>query len=300
MTRWLITGGGGMLAHDLLAALAGRDVVARTRAQLDITDPDAVEAAVAEVDVVINAAAWNDVDGAESQEAAAHAVNADGPRLLARACRTGGARLVHVSTDYVFAGELPPSIDPAHAPALREDDPVAPRTAYGRSKVAGEQAVLTEGPPEVFVVRTAWLYGEQGRNFVRTMLDLERTRSSIDVVDDQWGQPTWTRDLAARLVLLGESAVPSGIYHVSGAGRTTWCGLARAVFAGVGADPDRVHPTTTARFARPAPRPAFSVLGHDRLTEAGLPPMPRWEDSLRDALPLLAARTDQRDEGSGA
>lgn len=287
MTRWLVTGAAGMLAQDLVAALAGRDVVAATRARLDITDADAVAAAVADVDVVVNAAAWNDVDGAETREAAAMAANADGPRVLARACRRKGARLLHVSTDYVFGGELAPGTDPAGAEAWPEDAVPTPRTAYGRSKLAGERAVLEDGPEDTYVVRTAWLYGEHGRNFVRTMIELERSRPEIDVVDDQWGQPTWTRDLATRLVALGEGAAPAGIYHVTGAGRTTWCGLARAVFAGVGADTARVRGIPTAEFPRPAPRPTFSVLAHDRLAAAGLAPMAQWEDSLRAALPLI-------------
>ena len=285
MTRWLVTGAGGMLGHDLLAQLAGRDVLAQARSELDVTDAAAVDAALEGVDVVVNAAAWTDVDGAESAEEAASAVNAEAPRLLALACRRHGARLLHVSTDYVFAGHT--DGDPATAPAWAEDAPTGPRSAYGRTKLAGEQAVLAGAPEQAYVVRTAWLYGEHGRNFVRTMIGLEASRPTVDVVDDQWGQPTWTSDLAARLVALGESDAEPGIYHAASAGRTTWFGLARAVFAAVGADPERVRPTTSAAFARPAPRPAFSVLGQDRLTKAGVAPMPPWEDALARAVPVL-------------
>ena len=290
MTRWLVTGAGGMLGRDLLALLPAQDVTAATRAELDITDPAAVADAVQGIDVVVNAAAWTDVDGAESDEGAAAAVNADGPRLLARACHREGARLLHVSTDYVFDGSV--SGDPAEAPAWAENAPTGPRSAYGRTKLAGEQAVLAEAPALGYVVRTAWLYGEHGRNFVRTMIGLAASRPTVDVVDDQWGQPTWSRDLAARLIALGGADAPAGIYHAAAAGRTTWYGLARAVFAAIGADPDRVRPTTSAAFARPAPRPAFSVLGQERLTAVGVAPMPRWDDALSEAMTVLA--------GSGA
>lgn len=290
MTRWLVTGAGGMLGRDLLALLPAQDVIAATRAELDITDPAAVADAVHGIDVVVNAAAWTDVDGAESDEGGAAAVNAEGPRLLARACHREGARLLHVSTDYVFDGSV--SGDPAEAPAWREDAPTAPRSAYGRTKLAGEQGVLAEAPDGGYVVRTAWLYGEHGRNFVRTMIGLEASRPTVDVVDDQWGQPTWSRDLAARLIALGEAEAPAGIYHAASAGRTTWFGLARAVFAAVGADPDRVRRTSSAAFARPAPRPAFSVLGQERLAAAGIAPMPRWDNALTEAMAVLV--------GSGA
>lgn len=290
MTRWLVTGAGGMLGRDLLALLPAQDVTAATRRDLDITDPAAVAAAVRGVGVVVNAAAWTDVDGAESDERAAAAVNAEGPRLLARACHREGARLLHVSTDYVFDGSV--SGDPATAPAWPEDAPTVPRSAYGRTKLAGEQAVLAEAPDGGYVVRTAWLYGEHGRSFVRTMIDLEASRPTVDVVDDQWGQPTWSRDLAARLIALGEADAPAGIYHAAAGGRTTWFGLARAVFAALGADPERVRPTTSAAFVRPAVRPGFSVLGQSRLALAGVEPMPAWEDALSRAMPLLA--------GSGA
>jgi dTDP-4-dehydrorhamnose reductase len=295
MTRWLVTGARGMLGRDLLAALSGREVLATDLPELDITDAAAVAAALDGVDVVINAAAWTDVDGAESHAAAAMTANGQGPRVLAQACRASGARLVHVSTDYVFAGAIADSADPATAAPYREGDPTGPRTEYGRSKLAGELAILEELPDQGFIARTAWLYGEHGRNFVRTMLMLERTKPELDVVDDQWGQPTWTSDLATRLVALGEADAEPGIYHLTGSGRTTWCGLAKAVFAGIGADPARVRPTTTDKFPRPAPRPAFSVLGSERAAAAGIEPMPAWETSLAQALPRLV----RLEEGSG-
>jgi dTDP-4-dehydrorhamnose reductase len=188
-----------------------------------------------------------------------------------------------VSTDYVFAGD---ATEP-----YPEDAPVNPVNAYGRSKLAGERAVLETLPETGYVVRTAWLYGQQGKNFVTTMLRLAKERDTVDVVDDQLGQPTWSMDLARRLVELaglgGQSRAPAGVYHGTASGQTTWYGLAREVFAGAGLDPDRVRPTTSDRFVRPAPRPAYSVLGHARWAAAGLPPLRSWKEALREALPGL-------------
>jgi dTDP-4-dehydrorhamnose reductase len=282
-TRWLITGAGGMLGRDLVRVL--RDypsvtVTAVDRAGLDICDPDAVARTVAGHDVVINAAAWTDVDGAEAAEDAATDINGRAVADLARACAAAQARLLHVSTDYVFPGD-------AHSP-YQEDAPTKPINAYGRGKLLGEEAVLRALPGAGYVVRTAWLYGEHGRNFVTTMLRLAAERDTVDVVNDQHGQPTWSYALARRLVELGGMALragaPAGIYHGTAAGETTWYGLARAVFAGAGLDPDRVRPTTSDAFVRPAPRPSYSVLGHDRWAAAGLLPMAAWDESLTQAL----------------
>ncbi|MFC7533555.1 dTDP-4-dehydrorhamnose reductase [Actinoplanes sp. GCM10030250] len=275
--RWLITGAGGMLGQDLRTVLAGSDVVAARRAELDITDPAAVASAVAGVDIVINAAAWTNVDGAESEEEAATAVNGHAVGLLAAAA---GKRLIHISTDYVFDGG-------ASTP-YAEDTPQAPVNAYGRGKAAGEQAVLAAGG---YVVRTAWLYGEHGPNFVRTMLKLASERETLDVVDDQEGPPTWSFALAQQIVALAHAAssgrAAPGAYHGTAAGSTTWFGLARAVFAEAGLDPERVRPTTSDRFPRPARRPAYSVLGHGRWSGTGVEPLPHWRSMLTEALPTL-------------
>jgi dTDP-4-dehydrorhamnose reductase len=276
MTRWLITGAGGMLGRDVLAALAGADVTALRRADLDITDPAAVHAAVEGHDVVVNCAAWTAVDDAETQEAAAFVVNAVGPQLLARACAATGARLVQPSTDYVFAGD-------ATTP-YPVDAPAAPRSAYGRTKVAGEWAVRAELPHAHWILRTAWLYGEHGPSFVRTMARLEADREFVDVVDDQHGQPTWTRDLAERIVALVEADAPAGTYHGCASGQTSWHGLAAEVFTRLGADPARVHTTTSAAFVRPAPRPAYSVLDLTGWDKAGLAPMRDWREALAEAV----------------
>lgn len=284
--RWLITGAGGQLGSDLVAVLSrGTDgsVAALTRHELDITDPVAVTAAMAEhrPDVVVNAAAYTAVDAAQTDEPAAYRVNAIGPGVLAAGAARSGARLIQVSTDYVFDGD-------AGRPYVPEDVP-SPRSAYGRTKLAGERVVLDLLPDSGYVVRTAWVYGQVGSNFVKTMLRLERDRATVDVVDDQRGSPTWSRELAEGLAELGRSTAPPGLYHCTGGGDTTWCGLGQAIFAAVGADPARVRPVSTAQFPRPAARPRFSVLSNARWREAGLTPLRDWQAALAAALPLLQA-----------
>ena len=285
MTRWLVTGAGGMLGTDLVAALTARGelVTGMDRADLDVTDAAAVTEAIARYgsDVVVNCAAWTAVDDAETSEELALAVNADGAANLAASCAKLGARLVQVSTDYVFAGD-------AGRPYAENDVP-APRTAYGRTKLAGERVVLDRLPGSGYVVRTAWLYGAHGPNFVRTMIKLEDQRPTVDVVDDQHGQPTWTMDLSRILEVLVTSGAPYGAYHATSSGETTWCGFAREIFSGLGLDPARVHPTTTEAFPRPAPRPAYSVLGHDAWHRAGIAPIRSWREALAEALPSIVA-----------
>jgi dTDP-4-dehydrorhamnose reductase len=235
---------------------------------------------VAGQDVVVNAAAWTNVDGAEADESAATAINGTAVAHIARACAAAQARLLHVSTDYVFPGD-------ATTP-YQENAHTKPINAYGRGKLVGEEAVLRALPDTGYVVRTAWLYGEHGKNFVATMLKLAANRDTVDVVDDQRGQPTWSYALARRLVELGGTALrgaaPAGVYHGTASGETTWYGLARAVFAEAGLDPERVRPTTSDAFPLPAPRPSYSVLGHERWAAAGLVPMAPWQESLGQAL----------------
>jgi len=271
--RALVTGASGMLAHDLVPALraAGWVVTAMDRADLDVTDPAQCVAAVEGHDLVVNTAAYTRVDDAETDEAAAFAVNAVGAANVARACSRGGTRLVHVSTDYVFDGT---ATEP-----YAVDHPVAPRSAYGRTKVAGEWAVRALCP-ESWVVRTAWLYGAGGPNFVSTMLRLAAERDTVSVVDDQVGQPTWTVDLADLVVRLVAADAPFGAHHGTSSGRTTWFGLARAAFELNGLDPERVLPTSSDAFPRPAPRPAWSVLSHASLTDAGIDPIRDWREAL--------------------
>ncbi|MEU1316603.1 dTDP-4-dehydrorhamnose reductase [Streptomyces tibetensis] len=283
---WLITGAGGMLGRDVVEELTsrGESVVGLDRAALDITDPAAVDAAVRRhrPDLVVNCAAYTAVDDAETDEARALEINGEGPRLLARSCAAHGARLIHVSTDYVFSGE-------ARTTPYPEDHPTGPRTAYGRTKLAGEQAVLEELPGASAIVRTAWLYGVHGANFVRTMIGLEARRDTLDVVDDQRGQPTWSADVAGRIADLGPRLGPDahGIFHATSTGEATWFDLAREVFSLIGADPERVRPTSSAAFPRPAPRPAYSALAHRRWQEIGLPPPRDWRSALHEALPRI-------------
>lgn len=279
MMRYLITGASGMLGRDLQNVLGGREVTALGRADLDVTDRDAVISAVAGHSVVINTAAYTKVDDAESHEAEAYAVNALGVQNLAVAARENGARLVTISTDYVFDGQA----DEPYA----EDAPRDPINAYGRTKAAGEESALAEHPSGTMIVRTAWLYGEHGPNFVKTMLRLAQGNETVTVVDDQLGQPTWTGDLARQIVAMLDADVQSGLFHGTNSGQTTWFGFARAVFAAAGLDPDRVLPTTGAEFARPAPRPTYSVLGHDAWARAGLKSMRDWREALRQAAPRI-------------
>lgn len=283
----LITGARGQLGRDLVAA-ATRAGISRIHAlgsaELDVTVPAVVSdvvAGCAAADgrlVVINAAAYTAVDAAEGEGATrAQAVNAEGPAHLARACFAHQAHLVQVSTDYVFAGGR---VAPNPVDSL-----TAPRTVYGRTKLVGEQAVLTSGA-SAHVVRTAWLYGAHGGNFVRTIARLAGERETIRVVDDQRGNPTWTADLADGLIALALAAdrVPAGVLHCVNSGATTWFGLARAVFTEIGADPDRVQPCSTEEFPRPAPRPANSVLDTTGWTAAGLPELRHWRQALHAAV----------------
>jgi dTDP-4-dehydrorhamnose reductase len=281
MTRWLVTGADGMLGRDLVTVLRGRGatVMGLSHRDLDVADARAVRSAMryCRPEVVVNCAAWTAVDDAEAHEDEALLVNGSGVRHIAACCALDGIRLIQLSSDYVFDGG-------ATRPYAETDFP-APRTAYGRTKLAGEQAVFTELADGGYVVRTAWLYGAHGPNFVRTMIRLARERPTVDVVDDQRGQPTWTVDVADRIIALVESSAPAGVYHATSAGETTWYGLAREVYRLLGADPDRVRATTSSAFARPAPRPSYSVLGHDAWAKAGIEPIGPWQLALRRAFP---------------
>lgn len=279
MVRVLVTGAAGQLGRALLAALAGTDAVARGLGskEMDITDPGAVEAALAALapDVIVNCAAYTAVDAAEADEAAAHRVNAEGPANLARATAASGCRLIHISTDYVFGGAGP---DPYPV-----DAPTGPRTAYGRTKLAGEREVRRLDP-NAHIVRTAWMYRGEGADFVGTMRRLEGERETVTVVDDQRGSPTYAPDLAAGLVELAGLAGPGRTLHATNGGEASWFDLARAVFEEIGADPARVRPCTSEEFPRPAPRPAYSVLSGHEWAAAGLTPLRGWHPALREAL----------------
>ena len=278
--RVLVTGGNGQLGSalvDLLSARTADVVLGIDLPDIDITAPDSVREVFAQFapDVVINCAAWTAVDAAEDHEADALKVNGDGPRVLAEACKAAGAWLVQISTDYVFAGD-------ANTP-YAEDARPDPKTAYGRTKLAGEIAVQEVLPGAHYLVRTAWLYGLQGNNFVKTMLELESVRDNVSVVDDQRGQPTYAGDLAEQILLLLDARPPAGIFHATNSGATTWFELTRAIYENIGADPQRVLATDSASFVRPAPRPAYSVLGQDKWESVGLTPMREWRAALTAA-----------------
>ncbi len=272
--RLLVTGAAGMLGTRVVAVAraAGHDVTGTDLADLDLTDAAAVDARVRALrpDAVVHCAAWTDVDGAEADEAAATRVNGDAAGHVARATAAAGAFLVHVSTDYVFAGD---ARDP-----YREDDVPAPRTGYGRSKLAGERAVAAAGGAHA-ICRTAWLHGAGGRNFVDTMLRLGAERDEVHVVADQVGSPTWTGHLAPALLAVAERRL-AGVHHLTGDGACSWFDLAVEAFTRARVD-CRVVATTSEAFARPAPRPAFSVLARTRPGAIVLPP---WQEGVRGHL----------------
>jgi len=287
--RILIAGAGGQ-AGSCLAAEAtrrGRDVLALTSSQWDITDPQAAGQIVQTGDVVINCAAYTNVDGAEGDEERAYAVNAAGPEHIARACARVGAQLIHISTDYVFSGDFGGSAPRPYEP----DDATAPLSVYGQAKLSGEQAVLA-ALPEAVVVRTAWVYtGGKGKDFVATMRKLAAGDRIVEVVDDQIGSPTYVGDLVAALLEVADGQVkrpPNGILHAANQGAVTRFGQARAVFEGVGADPERVVPVSTAHNPRPATRPPYSALSGRQSEQAGLSPLRPWQDALAAALRATA------------
>jgi dTDP-4-dehydrorhamnose reductase len=268
----MVTGAKGMLGTDATALLRdrGHDVVGVDLGDLELTDPTAVKAALDDVDVVLNCAAWTAVDDAESQEDAALVANATIPSVIAGAAAATGSRMVQISTDYVFAGD-------ATAP-YAEDAPLSPASAYGRTKGAGETAVREALPDGHLIVRTAWLYGAHGNCFPRTIARVAAERGAVSVVDDQVGQPTWTRDVVDLVARLVDADVPAGTYHATSGGETSWFGFAQRIVAAAGLDPSIVTPTDSTAFQRPAPRPAYSVLGHGALERLGVAPIGDWAE----------------------
>jgi dTDP-4-dehydrorhamnose reductase len=275
MTRVLVTGGGGQLGREFALQL-GDDAVALGRAELDVADAESVAEAFAlhRPELVLHCAAWTDVDGAESDPDGAWRANEYGSRHVARAARAAGAALVGFSTDYVFAGDDPAGYD--------ELSPVAPRSVYGASKLAGERALLTEHPA-AHVVRTSWVFSPRGRNFLLTMLRLGAERDELRVVDDQVGCPTSSAHLARATMELVERC-PPGTYHLAGGGSTSWHGFASAIVEEAGLNA-RVVPISSRELQRLAPRPACSIL---RTVHAAAPRLPHWRDGLRDCLAALA------------
>jgi dTDP-4-dehydrorhamnose reductase len=283
--RIVIAGAGGQVGRAVTAQARrdGRQVLALTSAQWDITDPASAEAIIAGGDVVINCAAYTNVDGAESDPQAAHAVNTAGPDYLARACARVGAALVHISTDYVFSGVFENRAPRPYEP----DDEPAPLSVYGRSKLDGERAVRA-ALPTATVVRTAWVYtGATGSDFVAALRRLAAGGDTVEMVDDQIGSPTYVADLTAALLQVADGHVDAGsngVVHAANDGAVSRFELARAVFTGVGADPARIRPVSSASRRRPAARPAYSALSGRASVRAGLAPLRGWHEALATAL----------------
>jgi dTDP-4-dehydrorhamnose reductase len=282
--RIVIAGGGGQVGSFLAAEAIRRrrDVLALTSSQWDITDPKRAGEIVQAGDMVVNCAAYTAVDDAEADQATAYAVNAAGPEYLAQACARAGARMVHISTDYVFSGDFGNAAPRPYEPG----DETRPLSVYGQTKLSGEQAVLA-ALPQAVVVRTAWVYtGGTGKDFVATMRKLAASDRVIDVVDDQTGSPTYVADLVGALleVVDGRVDARAGIVHAANGGEVTRCGQARAVFEGVGADPERVRPVSSDHNPRPAARPHYSALSARQSQAAGLSPLRPWREALEAAL----------------
>ncbi len=288
--KWVILGGDGQLGRAMAAELAttNTDFITVGHSQLDITNEGDIHSCFnSELpDVVLNAAAWTNVDLAESHEEEALLVNAHGPKLIAEACSKFGAKLVTISTDYVFSGV-------SDSP-WNENSEVLPVSAYGRTKAAGESAVLHAYPKGSYVLRTAWLYSPWGKNFVKTMLKFAlRETGSIEVVNDQFGQPTSVYDLARQIQRMIVQDLPPGIYHGTNSGQTTWFELAQKIFELAQVDCGRVVAVDSKQNHRPANRPSYSVLGHSNWIQEGLDPMQSWQDALIDAFPAILLTVNQ-------
>ena len=281
---WLITGGSGQLGIAVSQELDKLGIAfdAWSSTDFDITQSSTVSKAIEKLSptVIINCAAWTDVDGAESHEIDAIRVNSDGPENLALAAKLSNSKLIHISTDYVFSGE-------SQKPWQIEDE-INPQSAYGRTKVLGECRVLATYPDSSFIVRTAWLYSAWGKNFAKTMTKLAiEGNGEVRVVNDQVGQPTSAIDLAKQLVELGQSASPAGIYHGTNSGQGTWFDFAQEIFKLAGADAGRVTPISSSEYPRPAKRPSYSVLSHNAWASTSVEPLRDWRIALADAMPSI-------------
>ena len=289
---WLITGGSGQLGIAVSQELDKLGIAfdAWSSKDLDITQSSNTSEAIEKLSpiVIINCAAWTDVDSAESHEVDASRVNSDGPENLAIAGKFCNSRLIHVSTDYVFSGE-------SQTPWQIADE-INPQSAYGRTKAQGESRVLANYSENSFLVRTAWLYSPLGKNFAKTMTKLAlKGTGEVRVVDDQVGQPTSASDLAKQLVELGLSTFPAGIYHGTNSGQASWYEFAQEVFKLTGADVGRVIPVSSSEYPRPAKRPSYSVLSHDAWANTSVKPLRDWRIALAEAMPAIisAVKTEE-------
>ena len=282
--NWLVTGGSGQLGIAVSAELDARDITftALGSKDLDITNSDLVGRCISEnaPSVIVNCAAWTDVDGAESNEESASNVNSTGAANIAKAAASTGARLIHISTDYVFSGESQKPFE--------TKDLIDPQSAYGRTKADGEKRVLANYPQNSYVLRTAWLYSAEGKNFAKTMTRLALNGDGeVRVVNDQMGQPTSAVDLAIQIVDLGLSNASAGIYHGTNGGQATWFEFAQEIFSLAGTDINRVVPVSSSLYPRPAKRPSYSVLGHEAWSKTSISPMRDWKIALKEVMPQI-------------
>ena len=285
--RWLILGANGQLGQALQEELFSREIefITQSHSQLDITNKEETISSLKLIqpDVVVNAAAWTNVNLAETEERLAFSVNALAPALIASQSKSVGFRFIHISTDYVFSGNV--------QTPWQEDQATCPATAYGRGKAEGERLIAKANPANTYIVRTAWLYSRFQNNFAKTMIRLAQAESKmVEVVNDQLGQPTYAIDLAAHITKLIELNANPGIYHGTNAGQTTWYQFARELFSLAGADPERVIPVRSDQYPQPAQRPAYSVLGHEGWSNRGMKPMRHWKDALADAFPAILSQ----------
>ena len=290
---WLITGASGQLGLAMQSELKARNIeyLALNSQNLDITNLEMVYKSLSENEpsVVVNCAAWTDVDGAETNEDRAFAVNALGAKYLALASKQIGATLVHISTDYVFSGEN-------DAP-WQEDAERNPTSVYGSSKRDGEIFVEDFYPEGSYIIRTAWLYSSNGKNFAKTMAKLALSAShEVRVVNDQFGQPTSAKDLAKQIIQLVLGNANFGTYHGTNGGSATWFEFATEIFSFTSADESRLIPVTTAEFPRPAKRPAYSVLSHENWRNSGVQEMRDWKEALVEEMPLILIQLKKDEE----
>ena len=289
---WLITGGSGQLGIAVSQELGERGInfYAWNSREFDITQGPKVRDLIADLSpaLIINCAAWTDVDGAENHEIDASRINSDGPENLAIAAKLRSSKLIHVSTDYVFSGE-------SQTPWQVADE-INPQSAYGRTKAEGEGRVLMSYPENSFIVRTAWLYSPWGKNFAKTITKLAiKGENEVRVVNDQIGQPTSALDLAKQLIELGLSNSPAGIYHGTNSGKATWFEFAQEIFKLTGAEVGRIIPVSSSEYPRPAERPSYSVLSHEAWANTSVKPLRDWRIALAEAMPAIisAVRTEQ-------
>jgi len=278
---WLVVGGSGQLGMALAQVLSekGMEFTSPSSIELDIRSEEECAALISKLrpEVIINAAAWTDVDLAESEEESAYKVNAIGALNMAKAAKLVGAIFAHISTDYVFSGV-------GNSPyEVRE--PLEPISAYGRTKAAGENLVLSEYRDSSYIFRTAWLYSKWGKNFAKTISSLAKASDAeVKVVIDQFGQPTSAIDLANQLVDAISSRIPFGIYHATNSGKATWFEFATEIFRLIGEDTNRLIQVSSTEFQRAAKRPEYSVLSHSDWNEETIPAMRDWKIALKESL----------------